>query len=83
MSMTMLVLVARALQQPMKTLKQWRKWFWIIVESLLERLQMILAYRSVHDKQFLRMFRMDIAEEVLTTFYDDLDLLKKFTTRDK
>ena len=35
-SMTMLVLVARARQQPMKTLKQWRKWFWINVESLLE-----------------------------------------------
>ena len=30
MSMTMLVLVARARQQPMKTLKQWREWFWII-----------------------------------------------------
>ena len=27
MSMTMLVLVVRARQQPMKTLKQWRKWF--------------------------------------------------------
>ena len=41
MSMTMLVLVARALQQPMKRLKQWSKWFWISVESLLERLLMI------------------------------------------
>ena len=55
MSMTMLVLVARALQQPMKTLKQWRKWFSIIIESLLERLLMMLAYRSAHAKQFLRM----------------------------
>ena len=27
MSMAMLVLVARAPQQPIKTLKQWRKWF--------------------------------------------------------
>ena len=34
MSMIMLVLVARARQQPMQTLKQWRQWFWIIVESL-------------------------------------------------
>ena len=25
--MTMLVLIARARQQPMKALKQWRKWF--------------------------------------------------------
>ena len=30
--------------QPMRTLKQWRKWFWIIVESLLETLLMILEY---------------------------------------
>ena len=35
---TMLVLVARAREQAMKTLKLWRKWFWIFVESLLERL---------------------------------------------
>ena len=28
----------------------------IIVESLLERLLMILAYRSAHAKQFFRMF---------------------------
>ena len=31
MSMTMLALVARARQQLMKTSKQWRKWFWLIV----------------------------------------------------
>ena len=48
-------LVALAHQLPMKTLKQRRKRFWIIVESLLERLLMILAYRSAHAKQFLRM----------------------------
>ena len=38
MSMTMPVLVERPHQQSMKTLKHWRKWFWIIVKSLLERL---------------------------------------------
>ena len=41
---------------PMKTLKQWWKWFWIIVESLLERLLMMLPYRPAHAKEFLRMF---------------------------
>ena len=39
---------------------RWRKLFWIIVESLLERLLMMLAYRSAHAKQFLRMFRHEI-----------------------
>ena len=34
----MLVLVVCARPQPMKTLKQWRNWFWIIVKSLLDRL---------------------------------------------
>ena len=34
--------------------KQWRKWFWIIVELLLP---MMLTYRSPHAKQFLRMFQ--------------------------
>ena len=42
--------------QSMKTLKLWRKWFWINIESLLERLLMILAYRSAHTKKFLQMF---------------------------
>ena len=41
----------------MKTFKQWRKWFLIIVESLLETLQMMLAYRLAHEKYFLRMFQ--------------------------
>ena len=36
---------------PMKTL-----WIWIIIESLLESLLMMLAYRSAHAKQILRMF---------------------------
>ena len=57
MSMTMLVLIARVRQQPMKTLKQWRKCVWLIVESLLERLLMMLAYRSAHAKQLLLMFK--------------------------
>ena len=56
MLMTMLVLVARAHQQLIKSLKQWRKWFWIIVKSLSERLLMMLAYRSAHAKQSLWMF---------------------------
>ena len=55
MPMTMLVLVAWAHPQPVKTLNQWRKWFWIIVESLLERLLMMLIYRSSHDKQILQI----------------------------
>ena len=56
MSITMLVLVAWARQQLMKTLKQWRKWFWVIVESLLERLLTMLAYCSAHAKHFLGSF---------------------------
>ena len=55
-SMTMLVLVSRARQQPMKTLKHWRKWFWIIVQSLLEMLLIMLAYRLAYDKQFFPNF---------------------------
>ena len=51
------VLVAWERQQPIKTLKQWVKWFWIIAESLLEKLLMMLAYRSAHVKQFLRTFQ--------------------------
>ena len=66
----------------------------IIVESLLERLLIMLAYRSAHDKQFLRHEtcvlkllnfkqkhrRMDISQEMLKTFKDDPDLLKKVIT---
>ena len=58
MSMTMLILVSRARQRPMKTLNQWRKWFWIIIESLLERLLVMLAYRSAHAKHY-EYFRHD------------------------
>ena len=47
------VLVAPACQQSRKTLKHW---FWIIVETLLDSLLMMLAYRSAQGKQFLRMF---------------------------
>ena len=53
-SMTMVVVIGRARQQLMKTLKQWRKLFWIIDESRLDWLLIMLAYRSVHAKQFLR-----------------------------
>ena len=33
-----------------------KKMIWIIVESLVERFLMILAYRSTYVKQFLRIF---------------------------
>ena len=49
-----LVLVARARQHPIVTMK---KMILEIVESLLKRLLMMLAYRSAHAKQFLRMFK--------------------------
>ena len=39
-----IVVIARTRQQPMKILKQRRKWFWIIAESLLERLLMRGCY---------------------------------------
>ena len=72
-----------------------KKWFWIIFESLLERLLMMLwAYRSAHGKQFftaakivqnLQQFeqkqrRLYIVQEMLTTFNHDPDLLKKLIT---
>ena len=56
MSMTILILVARARQQWMKILKQSRKWIWIIIESLIDRLLMMLAYRSALVKQLLWIF---------------------------
>ena len=55
----------------------------------------MLAYHSAHVNQFLRMFQakvpkfinfeqtqrgMDIAQEILTTFNDNPDLLKKIIT---
>ena len=56
--MTMVVLIARACQQPLKTLKHEniKGRFWIIVESLLKRLLMMLVYRSAHAKEFLQLF---------------------------
>ena len=38
----------RVSQKPIKTLKQRRKLLWIIVESLLKRLLMMLPYRSAN-----------------------------------
>ena len=55
----------------------------------------MLTYRSIHAKQFLGMIvpkllnfeqkqrRMDITQEMLTTFNDDPDLLKKVITGNK
>ena len=89
MSMTMLVPVVRARQQPMKTLKQFNKWLWIIVESLLERLLMILVYRWAHAKQFLRMFySLNVRQRRLFQnssgdAHNDLHLLKKIITGDE
>ena len=38
MSMAIIVVVAWVRQQPMKTLKQWRKWFPIIVETTVREI---------------------------------------------
>ena len=54
--MTMLALDGPARQQPMKTLKQWRKLLWRIVESLLEKLLRMSAYQLAHAMQFFRIF---------------------------
>ena len=67
---------------------------WIIVESLLEKLLLTLAYCSVHAKQFRECYRHEkcaskygskiakFAQEMLTTFKDNPDLLKEVTTID-
>ena len=55
MSMTMLVLIARAPSQPTKTLKSKE----MILDNrriTIREVVMMLAYRSAQDKQFLRMF---------------------------
>ena len=96
MSMTMFVLIARACQQPMKPLKQWRKWFWIIAELLLEGwlcwhsqaiftdvLGLERAAAKIVPKLLnfeKKQCRMDIAQNMLATFNDDSDLLKKVIT---
>ena len=63
---------------------------WIIAKSLLERLLMMLAYSSAHVEIILQLLsfkqkqrRMDIAQEMLTTFNDDPDLFKKVITGTK
>ena len=53
---TIPVLATRAIQQPIRSLKQWRKWFLVIFESLLERLLMTTVYHSANAKQFLQNF---------------------------
>ena len=91
MTMIMFVLTVRARQQPMKALKQWRKWFWIIVELVLERFGScqaiftdVLGMKREAVKIVPKLLNfeqqqcgMNIAQEMLTTFNDYLDLLKK------
>ena len=88
MSMTILVLVAQTHQQPKKTLKQWRKWFWIIsylisFGSSQAIFADILGVKRVTAKIVPKQHRMDIAQEMLKTFNDDLDLLRKVITGDE
>ena len=45
----------QARQQAMKTLKQWKKYFSIIIESRLEMLLTTLAYRLPHAKHDFRL----------------------------
>ena len=95
----MLLLVAWAPQQPMKTLKQWSKWFWIIFESLLEEdivrhiVRLIpskfygyFRYKSAAAQMVPKLLNFDqkkrsmnIAQEMLTTFNDDPDLIQNVT----
>ena len=91
MTITMIVLVVQARQQPMKTLKQWRKWFWITFESVLERFSScqalftdVLSIKRAAAKIVPKLLNfeqqkrgMNIAQEMLATFNDYLDLLKK------
>ena len=96
-SKTMLVLVARVRQQAMKTLKQWRKWFWLIVDDdvkisfgsyqaiLTDVLGMKRAVAKIVSKLLnfeKKQRRMDIVQEMLTTF-NDPGLLKKVITGDE
>ena len=83
-----------ARQQPMITLKQWRKWFWnnrriTITEVSFGSCQAIftnvLGMKRAAAKIVPKLLnfeqkqrRMDIALELLTTFNDDTDLLKKY-----
>ena len=97
-SIIMLILVAQARHQTMKTLKQWTKWFWIIAESLLERsfgacqaiFRDVLGIKSTAAKIIPKLLnfekkqsRVDLAQEMLTTLNDDSDLLKKAVTADE
>ena len=65
--------------QPMKTMKQLRKLFWIIVESLLKRCSW--CWHIVWLRQ-QKLLNFDIAQEVLTTLKDDTNLLEKVITGD-
>ena len=44
---------------------------------------MMLAYGLAYTKQFLRLFFLGIKREILMTFNDDPDLLKKAVTDDE
>ena len=57
MSTAMFVLIALQHQQSKKTLKQWRRWFWIMVEPLLESLLIMLAYVKLMPSNYYGCFR--------------------------
>ena len=90
----MFVLVARARQQPLKTLKQWRKRFWIIVESCWHIVRLMPSNLSGCFRQKRaaakivskllnieqKQSRMNIDQELLTTFNNDPGLLKQVIT---
>ena len=85
--MTTLALDGPACQQPMKTLKQWRKLLWRIVESLLEKLLRMSAYQLAHAMQFFRIFwvwsvwqRSSFQNCWILTKKPVADLLKKVIT---
>ena len=92
MSMTMLVLVARARQKPTETLKLWRKWFWIIFESLQRcccwcwLMPSYFYWQCRHetwgseDCSKINTFWAKIMSHGLRSGDDDPDLLKKTIT---
>ena len=99
MSMTMLVLVARARQQPMETLKQWKIWYWIVDEALLGIADVGISFGSCQAifKDVLGIKRGATKIVPIWKFWaktashghrpgdvdDDPDLIKKIITGDK
>ena len=77
-SIRMLPLVATARLQPIKTLKHWRKYFWIANVFGMTYATAKIVARLLNFEQKQRC--MDIVQEMLSTFNDDVDLLKKVIT---